>query len=180
MMKIYRDGDKLVKDTGKAPPKFRGVLSIVFVGTSPKTVEESAYTFDELRALPEVNIATLSQEWKEAFGLLLAESKSATGSQSPQPLRRRAEVSEEIVPSSKSKSKSKSLEEYYAPLREVWSGWVFNFTPLVIIWLPYALLVTALYGFVAILDYLYDDVYALCACAITALALCAYMLVRLA
>lgn len=166
-MKIYRDGDKLVKDTGKAPPQFRGVLSIVYAGCSPETVEESVYPSDELRALPEANIATLSKEWKEAFGLPIAESKSATGSQPPQPAERRATEEEEVVPS---------------PLNDIWEGWVFLFSPVVVVWLPYALLATACYGAYALSDYLYDALgaYALSACALTAFGLCAYTYLRLA
>ena len=179
-MKIYRDGDKLVKDTGQAPPQFRGVLSIVYAGCSPETVEESVYPSDELRALPEANIATLSQEWKEAFGLPIVESKSTTGSQSPLPAERRATGEEEVVPSPLDDDDD-DLTEYYEPLHSVWSSWLFFFSPVVVIWLPYAIMVTALYGFVALFDYLYDTEFSfgVRACALTALALSAYMFVRL-
>lgn len=167
-MKIYRDGDKLVKDTGKAPPQFSGVLSIVYAGTSPETVEESVYPSDELRALPEANKATLSPEWKEVFGLPSAESKSATGRQSSQPPERRATVDEEIAPS---------------PLADIWACWPLILTPMVVVWLPFALLFTMLHGANEIFDFVYDalisSAYALCASALTALALCAYTIARL-
>lgn len=176
-MKIYRDGDKLVKDTGKAPPQFRGVLSIVYAGTSPETVEESAYPADELRALPEVNIATLSQEWKEAFGLPPAESKSATGSQSPQPPERRATVDEETVP-------SPWREEYKEQMSEIWSSWPFIFTPVVVLWLPFTIMATVLFSVGALACLLTEDDFefgdSACACALTALALSAYVVMRLA
>ncbi len=168
-MKIYRDGDKLVKDTGSAPPQFRGVLSIVYAGDSPETLEESVYPTDELRALPEANIATLSQEWKEAFGLPIAESKSATGSQTPQPPKRRVTVEEEPAPS---------------PLADVWACWPVIFTPIVIVWLPFAVIIAMLHVAHWIFEYVYDNIaasaYKVRACALTALALSAYMILRLA
>ena len=151
---IYRDGDKLVKDTGKAPRQFSGILSIVYAGISPETLEEAIYPTDQLRALPTVVPTDLSSEWQVALGLPVVASKP-THDKRPSPPRRHQRRSERAV---SRHYEEQDVPDWRAEYKEamvgIWSGWAFIVTPMILVWVPFTIVATILWSVAAL--------YALC------------------
>lgn len=67
--KVYRDGSKLLRCTGESPRQFNGILFVTLEGETPESVGESVRTMEQLRGLQDVEISTLSVQWKKALGL---------------------------------------------------------------------------------------------------------------
>ena len=158
---VYRDGDKYVMDTGKAPRQFQGVLSIVYVWTSTEDLEEAVYPSDQLSVLPKVKPSSLSSEVRHALerlGMPVAASNTATRDI-------RAPVSTCHVGGSRGRARRPARrpapspmgwrDEYKAALVQIWDGWAFCFTPIVLVWLPFALMQTALWSVVALGAYIH-------------------------
>lgn len=159
---IYRDGDKVVVDTGQAPRQFQGVLSIVYAGTSAESLAEEVYPTDQLRALPTLETQSLKPDMRDRLvelGLLTMASKPTSGSTASDS--RRVQSREQRRASRPRRTSTPASdepvgwqEEYRAALGQVWDGWCFIFTPLIIVWVPFALSATALWSVVALGAYI--------------------------
>lgn len=161
---IYRDGDKFVMDTGKSPRQFQGVLSIVYTGTSAETLEEAVYPSDQLRALPTLEPQHLPPDMRKRLGelglLVVVASKPTSGSRASAP--RRVQSRGQRLAQSPRRTRQPALhkpvgwrDEYRTAIWKIWDdGWCFLVTPLVVVWLPFALGATALWSAAALIAYI--------------------------
>lgn len=116
VLKVYRTGSELIHITNRSPRQFQDVLFLCFRGTSPESVEEGVIAPAQFQGWEEVDIETLSPEWRQALNLPAATaSKTVTV-----PVASKSAVGRRHKPLQSRRTKRKRTRRPSSPPEESW------------------------------------------------------------